>query len=403
MRTTTTLLAALFVIAAHAQTITTWTTQDGLPSNDLRDVAIGPDGKVWIATSQGVAVFDGNSFTVHNTSSHPGLADNDTYAVEVVSNGTAWVGTDFGLSFFDSGVYQTYTTANGLGGNEVKDVKVAPNGDVWIATSNGASRFIGGGFTAFGPPDIPFGGARHVAFSGTDVLISSGLGGMIVYNGTGFTAVTTAQGLLSNRLRAIAVDGQQHRWVATDEGISLLNSANVHVADHAHVFLLPPPDELNPITDVDIDGQGRIWAGVYVDYLVTEGGVSWFNGVAWTQIETSDGLAGPNVRRLAIDQDDDVWVATSTGLSRISGVGIGMDELAELHAFQLYPNPANHQVVVQADGLRGQWAAWHDASGRLLGNALLASDRQAIDVSGLPDGLYVMRVGGAVRRFVVNH
>ena len=37
----------------------------------------------------------------------------------------------------------------------------------------------------------------------------------------------------------------------------------------------------------------------------------------WDQLETSDGLAGPNVRRLSVSPENNIWVATSTGLTRI--------------------------------------------------------------------------------------
>jgi ligand-binding sensor domain-containing protein len=401
-----TLIMIALSLQLSAQTFTSWTTADGLPSDDVRDVAVAADGTLWFATAQGVAAFDGTTFTVHNTTTHPGLANNDTYAIAVMANGDVWVGTDFGVSVYDGSTYTTYTSANGLGDDAVKNIKQAPNGDVWIATINGATKYNGGTFTAYGMPQIPFGGAMHVAFANNgDVLFSGGLAGVVVYNGTTFTTIGTADGLLSGRVRSIAVDEAQTKWVGTAEGISVLNASNAHTTDHQNVFILPPPDELNPITDVVIDQSGRVWAGVYVDYLVTVGGVSYYSNGVWGQYEESDGLAGPNVRRLAVDADNDIWVTTSTGITEISNISIGIAERASTGGFNLFPNPASAYVEVVREGsLTGTvMMEVRDAAGRLVSATNTTADRIRLDVSAMEAGVYSVRIGDRVQKLLVQH
>jgi len=398
-----TLLAFTAALCAPAQTFTTWGTGQGLPNVDVRDVAVASDGKIWVATASGIASFDGTTFNSYTVGSHPTFLNDDTYAIEVLDNGDVWVGTDFGVSVLQGNTFTNYTTANGLGDNEIKNIKQALNGDVWLATINGATLYSGGSFTAFGSPNIPFGGTTHVAFaSNGDVLLSGGLGGVIVYNGTAFSAITTVGGLLSNRIRSIAVDAQQNKWVGTADGISVLNASNVHVADHEHVFILPPPDELNPITDMLVDNAGRIWAAVYVDYLVTEGGVSVYANGSWMQYEEDDGLAGPNVRRLALDASGNIWVATSTGLTRISNLNIGIEERAPA-SFKLFPNPASAFVEVMLEApMSNALVEVRDASGRLVMQERASGQRLRFDVAALQAGLYLMRNGNEAVRFAVE-
>lgn len=405
MKTSTTMAALVLPALLAAQTFTTFTTSDGLPSDNIRDLAIDASGNVWLATQLGVAMYDGNTWTVHNTTSHPGLPTNDLQAIAVLADGTVWVGSDMGASVLDGADYVHYTTADGLGDNEVNSIAEAPDGTVWIGTINGATRFSQGAFAAFGSPDIPFGGVWNFAFHPNgDVWMAGGLFGVIVHDGIEFRIINTGNGLISNRVRAITFDDEGNKWIATADGISVLDAADQHVEDHAHVFILPPPDELNPITDIAVDASGRVWAGVYVDYLVTVGGVSVYDGADWAQFEATDGLAGPNVTRLGIDASGDVWVATSTGLSRISDINIGVQERSSAAPFLLMPVPANDRLTLLCgDGaaLRMPYEVW-DASGRMMARGDLQGESTVIDVSALPPGVYVLRTELGMQRFVLS-
>ncbi|MCB0769260.1 MAG: T9SS type A sorting domain-containing protein [Flavobacteriales bacterium] len=401
MRHLSTFAALLSGLFLFAQDFTTWTTDDGLPTNNLRDVAVAADGTIWLATQSGVSAFDGSTFETHTTTSHPGLATNDVMAIEVTANGDVWAGTDLGVSVFDGTSYTTYTTVDGLSDDQVKNIKQAPNGDVWLGTINGATLYSNGTFTAFGSPDIPFGGVQYIAFADNgNVWLAGGLGGIIIYNGSTFSTMTTANGLLSNRIRSIAIDAAQNKWVATAQGISTFDALDQHSGDHTRPFILPAPDTLNPATDIVIDGQGTVWSGIYVDYLVTEGGVSAYNGSGWTQYEEVDGLAGPNVRRLAVDAEDAVWVTTSTGLTRITSPSIGLNERSVDPLFSLYPNPTSDRVNLEIAMEGMVQVQLFDIGGRLL-RSDASNGRLILDVADLSIGTYFVRIGNRVEKLVV--
>jgi hypothetical protein len=150
---------------------------------------------------------------------------------------------------------------------------------------------------------------------------------------------------------------------------------------------------------------------VYIDYLVTEGGVSAYNGTEWVQYEPADGLVGPVVRELAIDSQDNVWVATSTGVSKISNVdlgggpGTGILSSEEITALNLYPNPATNQILIEVpDGNEIGQIEFFDTSLRLVKSELInqSSGVVQISVDELKTGIYVARIGDSVSRLIVE-
>ncbi len=87
----------------------------GLPSREVRSVAVDGQGNIWVGTPQGAAVWDGKelrSFTTVNTGN--ALASNNVYRVRVDASDRVWLLCDGGLSVFDqvANSWQTYKPQN---------------------------------------------------------------------------------------------------------------------------------------------------------------------------------------------------------------------------------------------------------------------------------------------------
>ncbi len=88
------------------------TTNSTIASDTIRDITIGPDGRVWLATPNGVSVLNGANWESHNTFAS-GITSNDVYDIAIDSVGQVWVATDDGASvLLTSGDWQPYQTAN---------------------------------------------------------------------------------------------------------------------------------------------------------------------------------------------------------------------------------------------------------------------------------------------------
>ncbi len=85
----------------------------GLPSTEIRSIAVDFSDNVWVATPQGGAVWNGKEFQVYTTANSP-LLSNDLYRVRVDDAGRVWFLSDLGLSIFDVAIrrWTNYTPQN---------------------------------------------------------------------------------------------------------------------------------------------------------------------------------------------------------------------------------------------------------------------------------------------------
>lgn len=396
----------LLAAVAYGQTITNYTTADGLLNDNVNCVDVDASDNVWFGTQGGVSMFNGTTWTSYTMSTDPELPDNNITAVFAASSGDVWIGTDFGASVLSGGNWTTYTTADGLGNDQIKCIGEDGDGDIWFGTNSGATEFTGSVWTSYGTAQgLPFGGVTAITLQSDGTLwMGSGLGGILKFDGTGFTGITSADGLIDDRIRSIVLDQQDNRWFGTSEGISVFNTSDALVTNHTSMFTLPAPDTLNPIEDMDVDSQGNIWVGVYVDYLVTQGGVCAYNGYTWVEYHEIDGLVGPVVRALAVDGNDNVWVATSTGISKIYDPALGVSANEPLAGMNVYPNPNGGDFYIAAGtALVGEINVFNTSMQEVTSEIQYLSDTQArIQLPDAAPGVYFCRVGNSVQKLILR-
>ena len=313
------LIMSVIALQINAQTITNYTTADGLLSDFVECIDVDVNDNIWIGTSIGLQVAP--SFIVYDVVNFPGMLSDNIKVIRGTSNGGIWIGTDYGanqlISASTGSMWLSFTSANGLNSSQVKSIDEDANGGIWVGTTQGVLHFDGANWTSFSSPDLHWSGVNATAFdSNGDAWFASPLGGITHFDGTTFTSYDESNGLLSQYTTDIVVDNQDNKWVGTSSGMSVLDASNLSFTQYTRMYIMPPPDTLNPVVNIEVDSWGRIWTSIYVGYLA-EGGIAYWDGNQWEDIHVSDGLAGPNVRELAIDSDNNIWLATSTGVSNI--------------------------------------------------------------------------------------
>src|SRR5438045_327532 len=79
------------------------TANDGLPHNEVTQIASDRAGFLWIATTEGLSRYDGTSFVTYkrNLRDSTTLLSNMIGSLAVDRRGMIWCGTHEGLSAFD--------------------------------------------------------------------------------------------------------------------------------------------------------------------------------------------------------------------------------------------------------------------------------------------------------------
>lgn len=259
-------------------------------------------------------------------------------------------------------------TPSGFSQHEVKDVLQDPDGFIWIATTHGLFRHDGHDMRLYqqDPLDSTSLGSNFIiclAIDQDSVLWVGTLGaGLFRYDRfkDAFVqypnAMEAKNSSFSNEINDLLLDSQGRLWVATNEGLGLVDRKAKHLIPIQHT----KADSINIIdfTCLAEDQQQHIWAGVgdlggglYKIHPETQ---------TFTQfMADSDGIGMDNTRviALAADAKGDLWFSTEdTRLHRIDPT------THQIESFTFPHNLKNTTATVQSLNI---WAIEPDGKGNL--------------------------------------
>jgi ligand-binding sensor domain-containing protein/signal transduction histidine kinase len=240
-----------------------WQIDEGLPDNLVQAIAQTPDGYLWVGTRNGLARFDGVSFTLLESASMPEIKNSSVTALCADRHGALWIGTDGdGLARLSGATLTRYNKNNGLPGNYLTSICETRDGSLWIGTTAGASRFKDGKFANY----------------------------------------TSKNGLLSDIVNAIFEDTQGTLWIGTGEGLNRWKNGALDA------YSLNPNSPHNAILAIYQDRPGQLWIGSNIGMMLCEHGSS-------ELFDTVQGLSDRFVGAFCEDRDGNLWIGTYGGLN----------------------------------------------------------------------------------------
>jgi hypothetical protein len=110
---------------------------------DVRDVAFDERGGLWFASPQGVGHCPAPCRAWSLYSTEDGLPYDDLTAIAAGARGDVWIGTRIGAIRYDADEWEYRQGRRWLPGDDVRDVAVAVDGTAWFATDGGVGRIEG--------------------------------------------------------------------------------------------------------------------------------------------------------------------------------------------------------------------------------------------------------------------
>ena len=243
------------------------------------------DRKVWVGTSKGLKLYDmssgGNWQLNPNLSLPPGLAKEPVYTILKDRQGTMWIGGEKGLWRRDSKkkTFKLYShdpkVAASIGEGWVVTLHEDREGHLWIGTQKGGLNLMNtktGEFSHFQhDPNNPY-------------------------------------SLNSSFVLAIHEDSKGNVWVGTwnGKGVSVLERTSGKFKQY--------PAPTTQISSIREDASGRIWVGSY------QNGLYYYDQRNDKLVRYKDNSTEKytrSVRGIVQDDQDYLWVSTSTGLMKI--------------------------------------------------------------------------------------
>jgi len=298
---------------AAAQTIVakSFTTADGLPSDQVMAVAQTADGRLWVGTTRGLREFFGSQFRSEGIPDPISLSW--VHALLATSDGTLWIGAGSSLHRRNpDGSWDTNLEVEaGLEVEEIAALHLAQDKALWVGGINALARLSGGVWETI----TIDGESPRISSLGEDAqgyvwaAVMGPTGSMIqVYDGREPIALIDADDGLPVRARFTAWlrDAAGEMWAATDAGLVQFSGFSVR-------RILTKEDGLandNVWTVIRHPGGG-LWAG-------TAGGLNRLQDGFVTSTLTSEVTgAGDSVEALAYDWEGNLWVGTNAGISRL--------------------------------------------------------------------------------------
>jgi ligand-binding sensor domain-containing protein len=107
-----------------------WQLDKGLPQNSPQSLAQTPDGYIWVGTQEGLARFDGVRFVVFNRRNVPQFSSHFITALRADRRGRLWIGTSAGPVVLEGDQFKNFGVNTPLASAAINDIMEDARGDI---------------------------------------------------------------------------------------------------------------------------------------------------------------------------------------------------------------------------------------------------------------------------------
>lgn len=289
--------------------ISQWTAEDGLSSNNVTSVFQDSKGLLWITSFNGVMIFDGERIEVFDINNLDLLETDGFYTVVENEAGVVYLGSQgSGLVKYENGVFSRIDPENEVLPRSFPSLLASRSGTLYAGSNNKGLYQISNGKAskvAIEALDHSTITSMREDHAGKIWVGTEGQGLFCIVNGKLEKHFTTAEGLLDNYVESMVCTDDELVVVATTSGLQYLSEDQTltTVQSLAGAY----------INYLYLDEWNSVWAG-------TEIGLARWN----YQLDKTDWLVekrGIDLVRISSiikDNENSIWLTSSrTGLIRL--------------------------------------------------------------------------------------
>lgn len=289
--------------------ISQWTDEDGLSSNNVTSVFQDSKGLIWITSFNGVMLYDGERIEIYDINNLNILETDGFYTVVENDQGIIFFGSQgSGLVKYDNGEFKVVDPKGEILPKSIPSLLVSQSGIIYIGSNNNGLYALDGG-NSF-KVDIPELNQSTITSivehkEGRLWVATEDRGMFYLNNGKLQRQLTTENGLLDNHVKNLAYTSDGWLMIATTNGLQHID----------------PMGELHTVESL---------AGVYINYLLVDGWNSVWAGaelglVRWNREQNKTnwfygkrGIDLVRISSLIMDKENSLWLTSSrTGLIRL--------------------------------------------------------------------------------------
>jgi diguanylate cyclase (GGDEF)-like protein/PAS domain S-box-containing protein len=346
------------------------TISDGLSQSYVFNIKQDSDGFIWIATEDGLNRYDGKNFVHyrHDGNDPTSIIDNQVRTIYIDNNETMWVATSNGLSVYnkESDSFKNFQHDDDVNGslkdNIIWNIYQDNKNNMWVSTQTGLHKYnaIDNSFNLIkinGVTDklkeiktifqdknnnywvgtydngvfilnenlsyaislkdenkwnliIDADGLYDIKFIENDYWLATNNGLFIIsQNYRIIKHITTANSkVLSNKIRSIEKIDASTVWLATNKGLNSINLSDYSMMSYQKSSQKDTLSE-NWLMDIFKDKIGNVWIGTY------GGGINKFNSISSQLLHIRRSIEGENfaIESITETSNGTVWFSTEQG------------------------------------------------------------------------------------------
>ena len=275
------------------------------------DIAFQPDGTVWLGHfDQGISRFDGEQWT--NFTTENGLPSNHIYTIAIGPDSTVWIGTKKGIARFLNETWEIVPLPEIENGWSVDSILFASNGDIWVGALQGLLRANPEKAEPFQVIEVETGAYNFdVLFEDSKNRIWAGTfsKGLFHWDGRNWSAFNTQNGFPDSAVYGIGETKDGMIWVRTGWGVMQY--------DRNRWEDLSCPEK-NPCS-----GQLPVYGGEMAQtpnghwWFVSSQQIFYYDGVLLKEFTDEDLLLPGYPATITVAPDGSIWFGTYDGASRL--------------------------------------------------------------------------------------